>query len=119
MKYFRILQFWLLLFLGCYLSLSPAPPQIMQVLSDKLLHAAGYLTLYISCSLAYFVPAHSIRNLLLLLVFSSLIEIAQQYIPNRSFSYFDILANAVGLLLGLFLVRLFQAFLQPKTQKVP
>ncbi len=97
----RHLQFWLFLLFCIYLSLTPAPPQAMLSVSDKLLHAIGYLALYLSASLAYPLPGYTRRKLLSLLGYSILIEILQHFIPHRGFSLLDILANAVGLLLGL------------------
>ncbi len=101
MKSLRIIQFWLFLIFCSYLSLTSAPPQAMQTVSDKLLHASGYLALYLSCSIAYPLANHRIRKLAALLSYSILIEVLQHFIPNRGFSVFDILANAVGLVLGL------------------
>ena len=101
MKALRIIQFWLFLLFCSYLGMTPAPPAIIQTLSDKLLHAVGYLMLYLSCSIAYPLPSHVGRKLLGLLGYSILIEILQNSIPHRGFSLLDILANALGLLLGL------------------
>jgi len=107
MKAFATIQFWLFFIFCSYLSLTPAPPAIVQTFSDKLLHTTGYLALYLSCSLAY--PFATKRKILSLLGYSVLIEIMQHFIPHRGFSLLDILANALGLALGLILVRLVQA----------
>ena len=86
----------------------------MQSVSDKLLHASGYLALYLSCSIAYPLASHRIRKLAALLSYSILIEVLQHFIPHRGFSVFDILANALGLLLGLSLSLIFERYLSSR-----
>jgi VanZ family protein len=108
MKPLGILQFWLFLLFCSYMSLTPAPPSAVLTVSDKLLHAVGYLALYLSCTLAYPLAAHLLPRLCSLLGYSILIEILQHFIPNRGFSLLDILANAVGLLLGVGVAQIFK-----------
>jgi VanZ family protein len=98
------------------LSLTPAPPQALLTFSDKLLHSAGYLALYLSCSFAYPQPATVNRKLFFLFFYSILIELIQHFIPQRSFSFLDILANGFGLLSGVALFTIFQ-FIQSKRKK--
>ena len=86
----------------------------MQSVSDKLLHASGYLALYLSCSIAYPLASHRIRKIAALLSYSILIEVLQHFIPHRGFSVFDILANALGLLLGLSLSLIFERYLSSR-----
>ena len=101
MKKIYLLQFWVFLLFCTYLSLTPAVPDALHNYSDKLLHASGYLALFLSCSLAY-ARIWSWRLIFGgLLSYSVLIEITQNFIPHRGFSGFDILANALGLFLGL------------------
>ena len=104
MKALGSIQFWLFLIFCSYLSLTPAPPNAMLSFSDKFLHTAGYMALYISCSVAYPLATLTIRKLSLLLGYSIMIEVFQHFIPNRGFSVLDILANASGLVLGLIIV---------------
>lgn len=104
----RLIQFWLFLTFCSYLSLTSAPPGVMLTVSDKLLHAVGYLLLYLSCSLAYPFPAYRARKLILLLAYSVIIEMIQHFIPHRGFSLLDILANGFGLLCGLALFSVLQ-----------
>ena len=101
MTILRISQFWIFFCFCTWLSLSPAPPDVLLSYSDKLLHAVGYCALFLSARLAYPAPPFLARTLIGLFGYSILIEILQHFIPHRGFSWFDILANAGGLLLGL------------------
>ena len=104
MKALGNIQFWLFLTFCSYLSLTPAPPNVILSFSDKFLHTVGYMALYLSCSVAYPLASLTIRKLTLLLGYSIMIEVFQHFIPNRGFSLLDILANASGLVLGLIIV---------------
>lgn len=109
MNTLKSLQFWLLLTIATYLSLTPAPPQAMQSISDKLLHTLGYLGLFLSGALADLQPR---KSFMLLFGYSCLIEVLQHFIPNRGFSLEDILANAVGLSTGVVLLYAVRQFRQ-------
>jgi len=96
-------QFWIFLLFCTYLSLIPAPPETLQTYPDKLLHATGYLALYLSCALSYARQITWGQRAALLFAYSIGIEILQHFIPRRAFSMADILANAVGLTAGIIL----------------
>lgn len=100
MRILRKIQFWAFLSICSWLSLSPAPPQALLRYSDKLLHMAGYLALYLSARIACPAPGRTLPIVSALLAYSVLIETLQHVIPNRGFSLFDILANLAGLLIG-------------------
>lgn len=71
--------------------------------ADKLYHCAAY------CWLAFLPMAGlAIRRLALfaalsMIVLGILLEIGQYFIPSRSFSLLDIVANSLGVLLGILL----------------
>ena len=111
--YARILQFWILILLTIYLSLTSGPPAVIASFSDKIMHGAGYLLLILSCDLAYNPSRWLFTKITLLLVFSIIIEIAQHFIPQREFSVPDILANLTGLIWGLLII----IYLKPKVRK--
>lgn len=73
---------------------------------DKQLHFAGYAAL--SASLAYATARRDINArtrvlavLLIAVAYGIAIELLQAPLPDRSFSYADMLANGLGALLGL------------------
>jgi VanZ family protein len=98
---FRIGQFWLLLLAVCVASLSPLPPGTLRGGLDKVAHLVTYLVLFVSLDYALACGRRLAAKLVLLLFFSWLVEIAQHFLPPRQYSMGDLLANLIGLLLGL------------------
>lgn len=79
----------------CLLPSDSSPPIGIR---DKVLHASAY-------GIGALLVMHGFlgrRFLLLLVVFvwGVLMEIGQRYVPGRSFEYADMLANGVGIILG-------------------
>jgi len=104
----KFFQFWLFLLYCTYLSLTPYPNEgLIETFSDKFLHCIGYFLLFISCNFAHRPNRHLRLKIILLLCYSAAIEIFQHFIPNRGFSFGDLLANLSGLLIGIFLLSLF------------
>lgn len=89
------LQFPLLLVIYSYLSLTSTPGDYVPVYNDKLMHFGGYLVAGFSITFA--LPGMPWwQRWLLLAVYSTGIEIAQHFMPPRTFSWLDILANTMG-----------------------
>jgi VanZ family protein len=105
MQILKQLQFWTLLLACLALSLMPQPPRVFELASDKLWHALAYLILYVTSYFAYHHARHTTR-FVMLLGFSLVIEVLQHFVPNREFSLLDVVANTVGLLLGMLACRL-------------
>ncbi len=72
---------------------------------DKANHFIAFMTLYILLSLAYKNLTLTVK-ILLLLAFGVQIEIVQAFIPGRDFSGFDVVADSIGITIGV-LVYLF------------
>ena len=103
--FFQII-FLLLLALYIYLGVISIPRDVLANNKDLLAHAIGYFILIITGFLAYS-PRIAWQFLIIgLLLFSLLIECIQYFLPWRSFSWLDMLANGSGLLLGLIACRL-------------
>ena len=102
----RYLQFYILLALATFLSLTPQPPSIMERVSDKLLHVLGYAALIVSAHIAHSPNRRHLLKVGLLLTLSILIEFAQYFIPGRSLSLLDMAANLAGLAAGTWLFAL-------------
>lgn len=73
---------------------------------DKANHFIAFFTLYVTLSFGY-VKLKIQTKVLLLLAFGLQIEIVQALLPNREFSLLDVFADAVGILLGVLVIRLF------------
>jgi VanZ family protein len=94
-----------------WLALTPAPPDALDTGWDKLNHAGAFAALAAAARFAF--PrsrANLLRIVLTLLCFGALIEIAQSFTPPRSAEWGDLLADAVGLLLGTPLAALVDRF---------
>ncbi|MGI1679275.1 MAG: VanZ family protein [Cellvibrionaceae bacterium] len=111
-------QFVLFLSVITFLSLTPNPGSAFEHASDKVLHVIGWSCMAISLgvpwlvsvvfnqkTLFYHLQRYSI-SVVFLFLYSIIIEVVQQY-TGRQFSGLDIVANAVGVLIGVLVVRLF------------
>jgi VanZ family protein len=85
-----------------YLALSPAPPPSMDMGWDKLNHLAAFGTLAFSAFYSLDSPkARWLYAPLALLGYGVLIELLQSQLPPRSADARDVLADALGIALGL------------------
>lgn len=108
-------QFWLFLLYCTYLSLTPSPnEQLIETFSDKALHCVGYLLLLLSCNFAHRPNRYLALKVALLMSYSILIEVIQHFIPNRGFSFGDMVANLSGLLIGLTLILVWNSIVRKK-----
>ena len=86
-------------------ALSPqGPEQVTVVLSDKLVHAGAFFVLSIFGLKAY--PTHTLRIIVLLTCVGAGIEIAQGFTSTRSQEWEDLVADALGIGLGMGFIRL-------------
>lgn len=72
---------------------------------DKSNHFIAFFVLYILLYYSYFINIVRIKFTLLML-FAIQIEIVQYFIPNRFFSLLDILADGVGIVIGVYFVKI-------------
>ena len=102
----RAALFWrttlaLLLGVVTWLALTPAPPALSGMLWDKLNHLSAFASLAVAGFLGFrrrWVPVA-----LALLVYGRLIEVLQSFNPTRVGEWWDLLADAAGIALGLLL----------------
>jgi VanZ family protein len=97
-----------------WLTLTPKPVELPGAGSDKLAHFGAFFVLALLADLAW--PAQRIgwRAIVLLVLYGGAIEIAQHYVPNRSMSAADLVADASGVLThALLLSPLLQRLRQP------
>lgn len=83
-----------------YLALTPQHIEIVESFWDKQNHFIAFCALYVLLSLAYNRVSTRLKTFLLLLI-GLQIEITQYFIPARSFSLMDIVADSVGILIGI------------------
>lgn len=98
-------QFALLLIIYTFLSLTSSPGEHVPVYNDKVMHFVGYFVAGISITFA--LPNQPVwQRWLILVAYSTGIEVAQHFMPPRTFSWLDILANVTGAASGLLLIEL-------------
>ena len=88
-----------------YLALTPQHIKIVESFWDKQNHFIAFCTLYLLLSLGYSHFSIRLKAFLLLLV-GFQIEMTQYFIPNRYFSLMDIVADCVGIVIGIGIYRL-------------
>ncbi len=91
---------WLLVAAIVWLSLTPAPPKVELAFGDKLGHFVGYGTL-----MAWFCQLYRSQRARLaygagFIAMGVGLEVAQGTLGYRSYEEFDMLANALGVLIG-------------------
>ena len=101
----------LLLIVITILSLIPFPELPEVPGKDKTMHLLAYGALAFPVSFAR--PKAYLRIIIAFLIWSALLEIFQPYF-DRNQDWIDILANAIGLLLGFIAGRLFEYLTSPK-----
>jgi VanZ family protein len=109
-------QFLLMLALYTLLGLTRNTGDMVPAYNDLVMHFSGYVVAGISISFAWPRSAYWQRGLFLL-CYSIAIEIGQHFLPPRTFSLLDILANLSGIILGLLLFMLAKK-LAPKSLRV-
>lgn len=93
------------------LALAPAPPKALDSGWDKLNHFSAFAALALS---AFFADRPSLRHAgrvaAALLAYGGLIEILQSFLPPRQGEWADLLADAIGIALGLAVAALARRF---------
>ena len=95
------LQFYF--FIVFYIFMSLSKPDVLLTFSynDLFLHFIGYAVLINSALIAYGIKSKKINIVIYLFAFSFTMEIIQYFLPYRDFSFLDLVANGVGLIIGL------------------
>jgi len=89
-----------------YLSLRPSI-QLVEV-NDKVGHFIAYFTLMFVMGLGFWKKKRELLTAFIMsAIYGVLMEIGQYFVPGRSFSFLDMLANASGALLATGLLLLF------------
>jgi VanZ family protein len=82
---------------GCLVPADRLPPYLP---NDKLLHLVSYAVLALPVAMAASSSQQVVAGAVILLGAGLAIEFVQHFIPGRSFCTRDLLANAVGVVIG-------------------
>lgn len=94
--------FTVLLAVISWLALSAAPPATVSTGWDKANHSLAFAALAFSAVWAFWPqPSLWARLIAVLLAYGIAIEIAQSFLPPREADWHDVLADGIGILLGL------------------
>jgi len=97
---------WLLIVVIVFLSLWPKPPQPLEFeQSDKLSHIIAYMTLMLWFANIYPQRSSQLQISIGFFVMGVCLELFQGMTEYRTFSYTDMLANGIGILLALHLAK--------------
>jgi len=101
------LQLFLLLMMifVAWASLTPVYDPKPMLINDKLAHFLTYFSLALISDNAFARSHFALKKFSWLFAFGVSLEILQQFVPGRAFSYLDMLANATGILLYAIMVR--------------
>ena len=106
--------FWVLI--TVYVCLMPNPPSTPGIeFGDKLMHAIGYIGLFLWFSQIYH-RKHHWRPAVGLILLGISIEFAQSLTAYRSFEIADMFANTIGVLLGWLLAGTFISYIFMKIE---
>jgi VanZ family protein len=94
-----------------YLATTTQEIKIIEHTWDKANHFIAFMTLYILLSLAY-QHLSLITKVLILLAFGMQIEIVQSFIPGRDLSGFDVVADSVGIVIGIVVCTLYKKYIR-------
>ena len=100
---------WLLVIIVSWLAFSPKPPPAATLGWDKLNHASAFVALAFCAARAH--AGATLRIVAGLLGYGVFIEVVQTFVPGRSGEAADLLADGVGLALGLLLAALIDRWL--------
>lgn len=92
-----------------YLATTSLHIEIVETLWDKFNHFFAFATLMVLLTLAY---GHltQLQRVTLLFAFGVQIELVQAFLPSRYFSLLDIVADAIGIAVGIVIVELLKRF---------
>ena len=109
-KVLFLVAFLLSMLVSLQLSLSPVHTSGGMLVNDKLAHYLGYFVMVMMLDFAYSAGRYLIFKIGLIVGYSIVIEVAQNYIPGRDMSIHDLLANGLGVFSFILLLPYIQKF---------
>lgn len=88
--------------------------EVMESMWDKANHFTAFFTLYILLSFS-FKNLNIVAKSIILVAFGVQIEIVQSFIDGRSASLFDVVADSIGILIGVVFYKIFTIYLSKRS----
>jgi VanZ family protein len=98
-KYFKLLFFATAITVFILATVGNDHVNIHHQYADKIKHITAFFTLSLLLNRSSSTIQHRFRNMIALLFFGFLIEVAQYFIPSRDSDWMDILADFIGIIL--------------------
>ena len=98
-----------------WMTLNPSPGPITESVNDKLAHMLGFLVLAFLVHGSWPDREFGWKQILPLIAYGLAMETLQHFIPNRSFSLLDLVADIGGIVLYLLMIPLISRILGKKT----
>nr|WP_314904375.1 VanZ family protein [uncultured Campylobacter sp.] len=92
-----------------YLALTPAQIKLIENSWDKANHFIAFAALYVTLHFG-FSRLNLGAKVVILLAYGIQIEAAQSFVPGRYFSLLDIVADGIGIVFGILLVKILNGF---------
>ena len=92
-----------------YLALTPAQIKLIENSWDKANHFIAFAALYVTLHFG-FSRLNLGAKVAILLAYGIQIEVAQSFVPNRYFSLLDVVADGIGIVFGILLVKILSGF---------
>lgn len=109
--------FWLMLAVATQQTLTPLPLGVFQSKPDLLLHAICWGSLSFVLFFAIRARSRYPQRLILLYLFSIVLEFAQHWVPGRTLDVRDMVANATGCLVAYGATLLWGRLVSPRARK--
>jgi VanZ family protein len=109
-----IIILWLSVTILALIPGSEKLPEIL-TLSDKLNHLVAFSVLFIMTTLSKVMPQNQL--FIVLFIYAWFIEIVQYFMPTRWFSALDVVADVLGVILGVGLLHLYNKSIGSKCLK--
>ena len=113
------LVFWVPLFISMYFAFTSRAHSITTDFSDVVLHAFAFTYLTASLGLSHFRNVARYLPAVWMMGYGLFIEFVQYFLPARSFELGDIGVDVLGILFGLFLLRIVLLPLLARLQTPP
>ena len=97
--FFRVIFFISIIVIEFLATTTTVHIEIIENIWDKANHFIAFFTLYVLISFG-FLKLSVIKKVILLLLFGIQIEVVQHFIDGRFFSTLDVLADVIGLCIG-------------------
>ena len=107
--YFKVLLFIAIIAIEFLATTTTVHIEIVESMWDKANHFIAFFTLYVLVSFG-FNNLGLLKKIMWLLLFAIQIEIVQHFIEGRFFSLLDVVADSVGILLGLIAFNIYKKY---------